>query len=246
MVLNKLGSFQRSILVRLDMLDVEGGVGAEELVVRVATSLALVDALRLERSPVDRLQLFEHVLAGEAIALGLLEEEGPVVETLEEVPLSDRPPRRQFLLLLTLHLGYLLCEPLEDVLNQLHWLLLDVDLDLARQAFRDVVLVPPNDECVVGIPQVLRLVARHSAVWNEARSVLFLPFFGVLELLSQLGDHVLELQDPMVGLVHLVLVLEELVFRLVFHLEAVVFLAGGDAAIAVVQCLFALLREVPP
>ena len=94
------------------MLDIEGCIRAEEFVVRIAATLELIVILQMDWSPMDAFKLFEHILGYKAITLRFLEEEGSVVETLEEIGLSDRPPAEYFVFLLTLHRGYLFSKSL--------------------------------------------------------------------------------------------------------------------------------------
>ena len=128
----------------------------------------------------DAFKLFEHIFRCKTITLCLLEEEGSVVETLEEICLSNRSPPKYFILFVALHRSYLFCKSLKDVHDDFDWRFLQSAFNLTCQTFLEVILIPSNDKGVVLVFQIFWLVD-HSARL-EVFTLRFLPFSGVLKL----------------------------------------------------------------
>ena len=105
-----------------------------------------------------------------------------------------------------------------------------------------VVAIPFNYEGIVLVSEVDGFVKFSAFLRCSPLS----PCTSRVELFGQLRDHVFELQNPMVGLVHFILILEQYVFCLVLDFESKISLAGRNTAEPIIQCLLCFVREVAP
>ena len=225
--------FESLIRVSLDVFDVERVIRAEELVLITAAALQLIDAFLVNWLPCDCLELFEDVLEG--LGLRLLKDVRQVVETLVEVCVADVLPGLNLVFFLLFLLIHEHTESLDDVLNEVNGFRCYEELDFDYRDWNGWLshLIPSRYE-----GEIL-LLQDHARVWTCL--ALSFPELCILQLSFKLGDDVFQLKNLVVSLVHLVLVLEETLFVLVFGLESEVVLASGHADVPVVESLLANL-----
>ena len=157
-----------------------------------------------------------------------------MIETFEEVALAKLPPFVEFILLFLLKVCHAFLHALGDDFDDLDGLLRDhfPDLLFCHPVLLRNGRVKMLDKREVLLIQLLQFI---SALLSLSARLGFNPCLSVLLLLPQLLDHALVLQNLMVERVHLILVLEQVVFVDIFNLEFVVLGATRLDAVLVVE-----------